>query len=451
MQRNFSWLNKGGDRTVQLKKHITGSLALQIINKSIGFVLFPIYLTYVSKEDLGVWLTILSVVSWFNLFDLGLGNGLKNKYAEAKANNQLTLVKKYVSTTYACIGIFSLLSIIAFAISFNFISWTKIFNATNLQANSVNWLVLICFTSFFLQFTLRLINTILDADQRPAYTKAITTFSNALILLGILLLTSYSKTGSIVWLGLIYSGSVLLVLIISSIYFFSTQLKSIRPSFKFVDFSFTKPLMFLGIKFFILQISIMLIYSTDRFLISHFQTPAAVTVYDAAFRYFNILFFPFRTIVSPFWPAITDAYAKKEYTWITNGIKKIVKVWGLFLIGGLILLLFSSLFYKVWLNGKIAIPFSPSAILMIEVLINAIATIFAVFVSGVGKLGIEILISFIMSIINIPLSYLLGITFNLGTEGIVIATIICSLVRFLFLFIQYRKIISGKARGLWNA
>ena len=53
-----------------------------------------------NADNYGIWLTVSSIISWMSFFDIGINNGLKNKFAEAKAMNNEVLIQKYVSTTY---------------------------------------------------------------------------------------------------------------------------------------------------------------------------------------------------------------------------------------------------------------------------------------------------------------------------------------------------------------
>lgn len=46
-----------------------------------------------------------SIVGWFVFFDVGLTQGLRNRFAEARAKGDEELARNYVSTTYAILGI----------------------------------------------------------------------------------------------------------------------------------------------------------------------------------------------------------------------------------------------------------------------------------------------------------------------------------------------------------
>jgi len=73
---------------------------LKGISIGISLLLVPLTLNYLDKEGYGLWLTLSSIVSWFSLFDIGLGNGFRNKFAEATAVKNDDLAKTYVSTTF---------------------------------------------------------------------------------------------------------------------------------------------------------------------------------------------------------------------------------------------------------------------------------------------------------------------------------------------------------------
>ena len=54
---------------------------------AIGLVLVPLTINYLNPTKYGIWITLSSVIGWFSFFDIGLGNGLRNRFAEAIANN----------------------------------------------------------------------------------------------------------------------------------------------------------------------------------------------------------------------------------------------------------------------------------------------------------------------------------------------------------------------------
>ncbi|EOU1150939.1 hypothetical protein AB8J25_001843 [Clostridium perfringens] len=56
----------------------------------IAFFTTPAYMRYFENESiLGVWFTILSVLSWILNFDLGIGNGIRNRLVKTLLNNDI--------------------------------------------------------------------------------------------------------------------------------------------------------------------------------------------------------------------------------------------------------------------------------------------------------------------------------------------------------------------------
>ena len=76
--------------------------------------------------------------------------------------------------------------------------------------------------------------------------------------------------------------------------------------------------------------------------------------------------------------------------------------------------------------------------------------IFAYFINGVGKVRLQLYYSMIIALLNIPLSIFLAKYMGLGVTGIMVSTNICLIFASIWTPIQYKKLISGTAKGIWN-
>jgi len=88
----------------------------------------PLTINYVNPTRYGIWLTLSSIVAWFSFFDIGLTQGLRNKFAESKATGNDELSQIYVSTTYAILTIVFLFVWITFLFVNNYLDWSKLLN-----------------------------------------------------------------------------------------------------------------------------------------------------------------------------------------------------------------------------------------------------------------------------------------------------------------------------------
>lgn len=440
---------QGHERTNRAKKNIAASFIIKGINIAIGLILVPITINYLSPTKYGIWITLSSLVAWFGFFDIGLGNGLRNRFAEAIAEGNHLLAKIYVSTTYAILIIIISIVLSLFYIINIFIDWSIILNtgADPFLNKELSYLAIVVFTSFGMTFVLNLISVILSADQQPAKSAVFDLIGKALSLIFIYILTRVSKS-SLLSLGLIYCTISPLVLALSTIWFFSKRYKPYRPSLKSVDFSKARDLFSLGVKFFIIQIAAILLYQTNNMIITQLFGPAMVTPYNVAFKYFSILMMGFMIIIGPFWSAITEAWAKQDITWISGIVKKLMLLWLCIFALGLIMLLFSGTFFKIWIGNEFTVPLSISILTLSWILLNAWNGIFSQFLNGVGKLKLQLIFGISTALINVPLAIFLGK--HMGISGVLLANVILGFIGAWVYPAQYRRIILNKATGVWN-
>jgi O-antigen/teichoic acid export membrane protein len=435
------------NRSNNLKKNILFSFAFKGLNILLSLCLVPITMEFISNKNYGIWLTLSSIIGWISFFDIGLGNGLRNKFTEAIALRKIKLAKIYVSTTYAILTIIILSIMILFLFVNNFINWSKILNSSSDVGVDLNFLASVVFSCFSIQFILQLINTILIANQQPSKSAAVSFFTNLFTLIIIFILSKTIK-GNLLLVGLIYSVIPVLVLIIYSFILFQGEYKQFAPSLKYIRFKFANKLTTLGFRFFIIQITAIVIFQTNNVIITQLFGPDQVTPYNIAFKYFGVISMGATIIMSPLWSAFTDAWTKKDIDWIKETVIKLQYIWLALLITGLIMLYISPIIYKTWLGNKIQISFEISLWMCIFFLISSWNMIYVQFLNGVGKISLQLISGIFGTLIIIPVSYVFAEIY--GIKGIIITQSLLVLINTLWTYLQYKKIISKTAKGIWN-
>ncbi|MCA1751522.1 MAG: hypothetical protein LC670_06955 [Flavobacteriales bacterium] len=94
------YLNSSDTRGKRIVEQIALGAGLKVINSIVGIVIIPLYLSLLTETSFGIWLTVSAAVNWFNIFDLGLGNGLRNRFAEAKAAGEDAKARIYVRSKW---------------------------------------------------------------------------------------------------------------------------------------------------------------------------------------------------------------------------------------------------------------------------------------------------------------------------------------------------------------
>ena len=258
---DLAGFGKGHERTKRAKKNITYSFALKGLSIALGLVSMPLTINYLDPHKYGIWVTLSGLIAWFGFFDIGLGGGLRNRFAEALAQGKHELARNYVATTYAILSITIAGLFVIFYLINPFLPWNSILNVEHdfFTKNELETLALITFTTFSLTFVLNLISIILIADQRPALASTFNLISQVLVICIILILIKTTQ-GSLLHLAIAQSFIPVLILMASTIWFFKGRYKKYRPAFKYIQFSLSKDLFNLSIKFFILGIAVVLYF-----------------------------------------------------------------------------------------------------------------------------------------------------------------------------------------------
>jgi O-antigen/teichoic acid export membrane protein len=439
------FFTKGHKRSIEAKKNIMASLLIKGCSIAISLVLVPLALSYVNSSQYGIWLTLSSMVAWMSFFDIGFTQGLRNKFAEAKAKGDLRLARIYISTTYYYIGIIFIIVWIILIAANQFINWTSLLNLPSEQEREVSALAMIIFSYFCFQFVFRIITTILTADQKPAKSSLLDMLGQLLSLVIIFILTKITK-GSLIYLGLAFTVAPTLVLIAANVILFNTGYRDYIPSVKLAKKEYAKDIMTLGIKFFVLQIASIVQYQTASFLIAHYFDTTQVTSYNIAYKYFSVLQMVFMITISPLWSGTTDAYTSGDYEWIRKVVKKYLLLLIPFILAGSLMLIFSRQVYNLWLGKNVVhISFSVSLLCCLFFSTAMFASIYVAVINGLGALKIQFITSIITPVAYLLISLVLIRKFNFGVESILIASLLSNVYGFVIAPIQYHHIFIRKS------
>ncbi len=437
----------GDIRSIRAKKNIIWSFLLKGAGILISLLLVPLTIDYLSPREYGVWLTLSSILTWVNYLDIGLANGLRNKLAVTFANSNHRLGQIYVSTTFFLLTLIMTTCFLLFLALQPFIEWSAILNVDPDTVKNLNTVIIVAFAFFCLTLIFKLTGVILIADQRPATNDLITLIGSALSLIIIYILIRTTE-GSLYNVILTFTGIPVLVLLISSPIIFLTQYRYLKPVIQAIRLKYTKDLMGLGIQFFLMQIASIIIFSSSNIIIAQLLGPEQVTPYNIVFKYFSLVTLMFSIAIAPMWSATTDAYAKDDFNWIRKGIKGILKIWALSAVGILLMVVCSEFIYQLWVP-QIKIPFALTILMGIYSIILLWSVAFSTFLFGIGKLRLQLVNIVIAAILFIPLA--IWLSRMLGVSGIVIALCLTNLSGAILNPIQFQKILSKKAYGIWNA
>lgn len=359
----------------------------------ISFFSLPAFIRFFDNQDaLGVWFTILSVLTWILSFDFGIGNGLRNKLVGALVRNDKIEVKQYISSAYISIGGIVLIVTSVGAVVFPYINWNSVFNISEnlLSSTTMLFVVMGVFFTIMLQLFLRLISFILYALQKSALNNFLALITSATLLLFVLLFPSVDTETNIKVLSVAYLLCVNIPLFIATIVVFATNLKGCYPSFKLLSKTAVTNILQLGGIFFWNQIMYMLITGTNSIFITDLIGPGSVVDYQIYYRLFSIAGMLFALALTPMWSAITKAFEENDGTWINKYFKLLNRLVMIVVLCEFLIIPLLQTIVNVWLGeNTISMNYFYAIIFALFGSVFIYHSVLSTFACGIGKMRLQ--------------------------------------------------------------
>lgn len=401
-----------------LMKDMGLNFLIKPISLLVSLLYTPILLNYLGVEKYGIWATILSILNWITNFDVGIGNGLRNILVGSLVNGDRDTCQKDVSTAYISVTGIAMVLLIIGIVAGGFFEWEQIFGTSE----NVELVLVISFVYVCINFILKLCTSQLLALQKSVLVSFINLLIQLVNLCGVVCLSKIYCDG-LISISILFGMSSLIIYSVFTVYLWRKYSFLIPRISCFCKQSLEKINNF-GLKMFAIQISAIVLFSTDNIIITALYGAEAVTPYSTVFNVFNSISSLFGALLVPIWSRVTLAKEKKEYKWIENTEKKLELICIPF---ALILIMFV-LLYKpiaaIWLGRDLIYDKGLILCMAIYYISSMFASIYSSILNGIGIIKIQMLQAIIAAFINIPLSIFLAQNCGLRTTGVCMATAI---------------------------
>lgn len=427
----------------KFNKKIKGSMIINYITKilaiSITFFNVRILIGFLGTENYGWWTTVLSIVSWVSIGDFGIGNGLRNKLTECLAKKEYKKAKEYVSTAYyylfriACVILAIGVICILYMIKNNLLDVEKII------------VIAIMVIGISINFVLNIIGTILYANNSSGSVGITNLVYNFLYIILLSVMNIFFNNKSLIMVSIAYIFSLIFANVFTTIKFYKSK-KYLTPKRKYVNKNLNSDIMGLGIRFFILQIAGIILFSTDNLLIGTLISYDMVTYYDIINKIFTNINNLYSILLIPIWSATTYAYANKQYEWIKKTSKKLHILLILFIIFVIIVSFAINYIITLWIGKSIIYDVNTIIIFALYSIVGAWLGIYCSFLNGIGAINMQMYLAIFGAIVNIPLSIYFSKKLGMGMIGIKFATFLTQLLQAIILPVQYYRIMNKKRK-----
>ena len=298
---------------------VTTNIAMSIFFKFFSLIVSlantRLYITYFNNNIiLGGWYAIVSVLNWIRYFDLGIGNGLRNEIVGPLESKDYKTAKNLISTGYTVIGVLSLIIIFVGCSLSVILDWNKLLNLPKTEIEN-KVLIVMVITSLIgvgLQFFLKTITSIYLALRKSSVSGILALSTNLIIFLYMKFVNIEDSQDALWIFAIVYAIATIAPLLILSVWAFITDLKQVRPNIKDYDKSVAKRITSLGMTFFIIQIGLLLVSTTDSWLITYFFKPEDVVSYHVYYRFFSIALTVYALFSQTSWSSVTKYSNEKK-------------------------------------------------------------------------------------------------------------------------------------------
>lgn len=427
-----------------IAKHMVASGICKPLSMIISYIYVPVVLNYLGIEKYGVWATILTILSWISFFDIGIGNGLRNRLTEAIANKENERSRKLVSSAYAFIAIIMTAVTIIFCIVALFVDWNKVFGVRNFTENLT---AVVCLSVVFVavNFVLSICKNVFYALQKAAIVSLMELTTQIINLVGVLIARVIIPS-NLFAMALIYGLSMIVSSLIFTVALYGKN-KSLRPNIRTVDMSEGRSITSLGLQFFIIQICALVLFTTDSLIISYLYGAADVTPYNTVNKLFNAVVGIYSALIVPVWSDVTKSKIEKRYEDVRKLVKKLQIILFPFIVGSIILAVLFRPISNLWLGQKLEYTTSLILFGMAYCVLTIWCNTYASIANGLELMKVSIITATVQAVVNIPLSLLCAEGLGMKTAGVLAGTVLSMMISAIVQPIAIRNYIKRETRG----
>lgn len=373
-----------------LFKNISGAFVFKGLGMLLSFFSMPIYIDFFeNKLVLGVWFTILSTSNWIFMFDIGIGNGLRNCLTRELVRGDKKRIKTYISSAYIMITVIAVVILCIGSLMIGYVNWNDFFNISEsvVSTATLNTTVRIIYAGIVLQFIFKIVVYILYALQKSAVNNMIAFLTSLFQFMAVLLLPSLSISENLIRLAVVFIVSSNLLYIVVTIFAFrNEQIKGCGVSLKYFETDAALKTVNIGVLFLWTQILHLLISLTDDYLVTKFTSPKYEVYFSIYSRLFSLAGTLFTLALTPVWSAVTKAQEERDYLWVKKIYRFANRAVLLGVAGEFFIILVMQFVVNIWLGSHaIQVDYTYALIFAVYGSIMLFQSVQETFAYGFGK------------------------------------------------------------------
>lgn len=410
------------------------SVAAKLAASATTILSVPILLKILGVEKYGAWVTLTSMLTWITIFDFGIGYGLKNKVTRDLAVNDDEDLRHYV---VGCFQFTMLVSLVLVAILF-----IAIHKIAILKLNESISLYL--YLPYLITFPLTISASVLQGARKVGLQTILGSVGSVYWLISLVIIYYFSITLDTSYLALLYAGSYVLQNMLN--YYYASKITNCKLTdmfnFKFVTKSL--PVLSIGIRFLLLQITSIVLFSIGNYLVYTNLSAADAALYDSTNKLFLFGMSMFNIAIAVFWPEFTHSLKLNDRARSKKLFNALLIISLVFSVGSFAFAYAVPFIVAIWTKGALIVTVKQALPFALLVSIQSLAYCGAVILNVVEAVRGQIILAVVAAVLMVPLSkwfFVLGT----GIGSIPLASAILTCPSLFYCLYSGTKIIRGES------
>lgn len=404
-----------------LAKTFAVNAVVRLLSALIGLFSVPLLIRVLGVEEYGLWVTLTSIIGWLVLLDFGVGHALKNTVARAVANESYTLAQAEAQQVFKLTFFIALAVVICLCVATYYVDFLK---------RNKN-LIMMLYLPVLFAFPMSMGGMILQGVRRSHVQSLIGLLAPIITFFILLYFLVCGQSISLQMYAPIYA--VLLVLTWGAYWLVGcAHIKCGKDFFLgIVSSKIRTQRLAVGLRFFILQASSIILYGAGSYLIYNYLGAKEAAVYDTVNKLYFFGLSLFNMIVAVFWPEITFSAERMQFERVRRIYFTMLGLSLMFVLGTFSVAYFSVDIIYYWTAGKITVDNKTPYFFAVLVSVQALAYCGAVVLNAVEKVTGQLLISILSSMAMIPIFFVF-LSMDYGIASVPIAASLLTAIAMLY-------------------
>jgi O-antigen/teichoic acid export membrane protein len=403
------------------------------------FISIPLMIGFFGDTDYGLWVLVFALFQWVFSMDFGLASVLKSKVPILVHENKFELLKSYIKSTYKITAFIALILFSIFIILCEIIDIKSLLKVPTHSSEFIKHLFILNMFLFCINFILNVQKSLFVAFLKGKYAEQSIALNQFIFFLTLLICVfcfhDLSNNSKLILVTILNGTISLLVNLFYTFYFFHLEKLNLKTKTK-TSKEFIKEIIFLGAKYMFIQVGLLIVFSSDNYILSNAFGPKEVVPYEIVNKLFQFPIMILFAALSPLWSMFAKHYVEGKRELLLSTFRKFNLFFIVILFFIIVSAIISPFIISIWIKESIIIPRNLILFTAIVTILRVFVSFYSFFLYGIGKVNNYLLILLLSILLKIPLSYYL-IELNFGINSVILSTLL--LMLFWIVFIPYES------------